>query len=253
MSLSPYRPVPRWQRALRSSAVGVSVGFHVLLAFFLITNPGATEKAAEWVEVALQESKPPPPPPPPPEPEPPEPEPPKPKPKPQAVKFEDTTPTPPPPDAAPPPTDPQPKRVVRQIQGLSANSFGGNSGLTVRAGNSTGVKATSETMTLEEATGPFEPRPYNAVTTPPRLRWSPTMDVPEEARKAGITGLVNVVLDIDEKGRVSAVKIVSDLGFGTAEACAAAYRKSQWKPGEQAGTPVPVTGVPQSCLVTSNG
>ncbi|MFN7142259.1 MAG: energy transducer TonB, partial [Myxococcota bacterium] len=144
---------------------------------------------------------------------------------------------------------------VRQIQGLTANSFapGGNTGLSVRAGNSTGVKAGAESMALDEATGPFEPRPYTAVTTAPRLRWSPTMDVPEEAQKAGVTGLVNVLLDIDEKGKVAKVKVLNDLGHGTGDACAAAFRKSQWKAAEQGGTPVPVTGVPQSCLVTSNG
>ena len=79
------------------------------------------------------------------------------------------------------------------------------------------------------------------------------MEVPEEAQKAGVTGLVNVLLDLDEKGKVVRVKVLSDLGFATGDACAAAFKKSQWKPAEQAGAAVPVTGVPQSCLVTSNG
>jgi outer membrane biosynthesis protein TonB len=122
----------------------------------------------------------------------------------------------------------------------------------VRAGNTTGVKAGDETMRLDDATGPFEPRPYTAVTNAPRLRWSPTMDVPEDAQKAAVTGLVNVLLDIDEKGKVTRVKVVSDLGHGTGEACADAFRRSQWKPAEQGGSPVAVTGVPQSCLVTSS-
>lgn len=256
MSLSPYRPVPRWQRALRSSAVGLSVGVHVLLVLFAAASPSARRKTAEWVEVAIQEVKPPPPPPP--EAPPPEPTPEllKPKAPPKAVKFEEITPPTPnaPPDAAPPP-DPQPRRVVRQVQGLTANSFapGSGTGLSVRAGNTTGVKAGSETMSLSDASGPFEARPYTSVTTAPRLRWSPPMDVPEEAQKAGVTGLVNVLLDIDERGKVAGVKIVNDLGHGTGAACAAAFEKSQWKPAEQDGTPVRVTGVPQSCLVTSSG
>ncbi len=255
MSLSPYRPVPRWQRVLRSSAVGLSIGVHILLAVFLAANPGAAEKASEWVEVAIQEVKPPAPPVEPPPVEPPPPEPLKPKPAPKAVKFEDTTPAPPTPDAPPPPANEPPKRVVRQVQGLTANSFAstGQTGLSVRAGNTTGVKAGSDTMSLAEATGAFEPRPYTSVTTAPRLRWSPTMEVPEEAQKAGVTGLVNVLLDLDEKGKVVRVKVLSDLGFATGDACAAAFKKSQWKPAEQAGAAVPVTGVPQSCLVTSNG
>lgn len=253
MSLSPYRPVPRWQRALRSSAVGISIAAHVLLAMVAVSSPTARKQAAQWVEVAIQEAKPPPPPPEL-EPEPPKPEPPKPKPTPKAVKFEETTAVQPPPEAVAPPTDPPPRRVLRQVQGLTANSFapGAGTGLSVRAGNTTGVKAGDATMSLEDATGPFEPRPYTAVTSAPRLRWSPTMDVPEEAQKAAVTGLVNVLLDIDEKGKVVRVKVVSDLGHGTGEACADAFRRSQWKPAEQGGTPVPVTGVPQSCLVTSS-
>ncbi|MFN7145009.1 MAG: hypothetical protein ACK4YP_14630, partial [Myxococcota bacterium] len=126
MSLSPYRPVPRWQRGLRSSAVGLSVGVHVVLAVFLVTNPGAAKKASEWVEMTVQEAKPPPPPPEAEPPPPPEPEPPKPKITPKAVKFQDTVsdPTPPPPpDAPPPPADTQPRGGGRQIQGITENSF----------------------------------------------------------------------------------------------------------------------------------
>ncbi len=248
MSLSPYRKDPRWQRVLRSSAIGLSVGFHVVLALFLISNPAVAKKASQWVEVAINEPKPPPPPP---EPEAPKPEPPKPKPLPKVVKFEDTTPTPPPPDAVAPPPEPT-RRVVRQVQGLTANSFapGASTGLSVRAGNSTGVAAGKDTMNLGEAAGPFEARPYTAVSKAPALRWCPMMDVPDEAKKAGLDGrMVKVLLDLDDKGKVTRVKIVEGLGFGVDEACIAAYRKSQWRPAEQDGTPVAVIGVPQNCLV----
>ena len=247
MSLSPYRPVPRWQRAVRTSAAGVSVGAHLLLAALAVSSPTARKQASQWVEIAIQDPAPPPPPA---DPEPPKPEPPKPRPAPKVVKFEDTVPTP----SAPPEPAPAP-RVVRQIQGLTANSFaqGSGTGLTVRAGNSTAVRAGTETMTLDEATGPFTPRPYTAVTTAPRLRWSPTMVVPEEAQKAGVTGLVDVVLDIDPSGKVVRVRVLSDLGYGTGAACAEAFEKSKWKAAEHDGTPVAVTGVPQSCLVTSSG
>ncbi|MES2640455.1 MAG: energy transducer TonB [Myxococcota bacterium] len=246
MSLSPYRPVPGWQRALRTSAIGGSIGVHVLAALFLLSNPAAAKKASEWVEVALNEPKPPPPKPPEPKVEP---EPPKPKPVPKVVKFEDTTPTPPPPNSAPPP-EPA-RRVVRQVQGLTANSFapGASTGLSVRAGNSTGVAAGKDSMNLNEASGPFEARPYTAVTKAPRLQWSPMMDVPDEARKANVKGMVKVLLDLDAKGKVTRVHVTQGLGFGVDEACVAAYRKSQWKPAEQDGTPVAVLGVPESCAV----
>ena len=247
MNLSPYRPVPAWQRALRSSAVGMSIAFHVALALFLIANPGATKKAAEWVEMSVQQ--PPPPPPPPPEPDPAEPEPPKPKPK--AVKFEETTPNPPPtPEAAPPP-DPTPRRVVRQVQGLSASSFapGAGTGLTVRAGNSTSVRATGDGMSLDDASGAFQSRAYTAVTTAPRVRSQPSLEVPEEAKKANIQGAVEVSVDIDARGRVVNVRLVKGLGYGIDEACLAAWKRSTWKPGEQDGTPVGVLGIPQKCTV----
>jgi protein TonB len=249
MSLSPYRPVPRWQRVLRSSAVGVSVGFHVVVALFLLTSPTAAKQASQWVEVAINEVKPPPPPPPP-APEPPPPEPPKKKIPPKVVKFEDTTPNPPP-EAAPPPPTPTPRRIVRPIQGLTANSFapGSGSGLAVRAGNTAAAAAGKETMSLADASGPFEARPYSSVTTAPHLRWSPTLDVPEEARKAHVNGRIDVRLDIDAKGRVVRVQVTKGLGYGTDEPCIDAWKKSQWKPAEQDGVPVAVLGVPEACAV----
>lgn len=249
MNLSPYRPVPAWQRWLRSSAVGIALFIHVIGAVVFASNPDAAKKASEWVEMTVNQPKPPPPPPPEPEPEKPKPEPP--KPKPQAVKFEETKPVEPPPVAPPPePQKPQPRRLS---QGLTANSFatGGQTGLSVRAGNTTGVKATKDGMSLDEAGGPFAPRPYTSVTTSPRLRWAPMMEVPEEAQKAGIEGEIDVILDIDEKGKVVSVKVVKGLGFGTEDACIASWKKSQWKPAMQDTTAVPVTGVPNKCTVTA--
>ena len=71
------------------------------------------------------------------------------------------------------------------------------------------------------------------------------------AQKAGIQGEIDVLLDIDEKGKVVSVKIVKGLGFGTDDACVASWRKSQWKPAMQDTTAVPVTGVPNKCTVTA--
>jgi TonB family protein len=75
------------------------------------------------------------------------------------------------------------------------------------------------------------------------------MEVPEEAKKAGLAGEIKVTLDLDENGRVQSVYIVKGLGLGTEEACKAAWKGSRWKPAEQDGTPVAVKGVPQNCLV----
>lgn len=243
MSLSPYRPVPAWQRALRSSAFGLSVAGHFLFALLLLANPTVARSASQWVEMTVHE--PPPPPPPPPEPEP-EPEPEKPKPKP--VKFEETSPEPP--ADVPQPPEP-PRRVVRQVQGLTASSFapGSGTGVQVRAGNSTSVAAAGDGMSLDEATGPLQPRAYTSVTTAPRLRSQPSLEVPEEARKANLQGVVDVRVDIDDRGRVVDVTLVKGLGYGVDELCLAAWRRSLWKPGAQNGTPVGVLDIPQKCTI----
>jgi protein TonB len=247
VSLSPFRPEPRWQRVVRSSAVGLSILFHVVLGAVAAANPVAVKKTAEWVEMTVAPPKPPPPPPP--EPEPPKPEPPKPKPQ-KAVKFEEIKPpeVTPPPDAPPPPTEPQ--RVVRRVQGLSASSFAntGAGGLQVKAGNTTAAKASSDV--LDPADAAWQARPYTSVSAAPKLKWNPSaFVVPEEAREAKVEGTVTVKLDLDPTGKVVRVAIVSDLGYGTGAACAEAWKKSQWKPAEQDGQPVAVLGVPQKCTV----
>ncbi|MFZ5477140.1 MAG: energy transducer TonB [Myxococcota bacterium] len=244
MNLSPYRPVPRWQRVLRGSAVGVSVAVHVVLGLLAAANPVAAKKASEWVEIAISE-----PPKPKPEPEEPKPEPEKPKPKPKAVKFEEI----PPPEVTPPPeTQPQPspERVVRRVQGLSASSFAnsGAGGFQVKAGNTVATKQSSDT--LDPADAGWQARPYTAVSVAPKPKWSPSaLEVPEEAKQAKVEGTVHVKLDIDPTGKVMRVAVVSDLGHGTGKACADAWKKSSWKPAEQDGEPVAVLGVPQKCTI----
>lgn len=248
--LSPFRPVPAWQRALRASAGILSVLVHVAGAGVLVLKPEAAQKAATWVEMTVVEPKPPPPPPPP-EPEKP-PEPPKPEKKkvaPKEIKFEEIKPPEPQPapEAAPPP-----ERVVRRVQGLSASSFaaGGTTGLTVRAGNTTTVAAGPETMSLDEAKGPWVPRPYSSVTEAPKLKWQPpALVVPDEAKQAKAQGVVEVKLDVGPDGSVLKVVVVKDLGFGTGAACVDAWRQSKWKPGEVDGQAVAVAGIPKICTI----
>lgn len=250
VSLSPFRRVPPWQRALRAAAVPLSVLFHVALAALLVMKPEAATKAATWVEMAVVEPKPPPPPLPP-EPEPPKPPEPKKKPPPQAVKFEEIKPPDPTPPPPTPSAEPQPK-PARRVLGLSQSSFaqGGNTGLSVAAGNSTEVPQGKDRMGLDEADGPFNARAYTAVTEPPKLKWQPAaLVVPEEAKKNRIAGVVEVLVDVGADGKVTRVRVKKDLGFGTGEACADAWRQSTWKPGLQDGQPVGVLGIPKVCTV----
>jgi protein TonB len=252
-TLNPFRAERPRDRVLRSAAIFVTLGLHAAAAFALAMNPGLARKAATWVEVTVQQVAAPPPP----EPPPPAPEPPKKKAAPrrrapEKVAIEQTAPEEAPtpqPDAAP---DPKP---VRRVQGLSATSFapGAGTGLSVRAGNTTAVAASGKGLSLTDANG-FLVRPASAVATQPRLVWEPpALDVPEAARDARAQGTIEVELDVDGEGRVARAVLVRDIGFGTGEACVAAWRTSRWKPGLHDGQPLTVTGIRKLCTVRGVG
>lgn len=239
--ISPFRKPPRWQRWLEGSAGLVSVGVHVVLLLLIVATPTVARKAEEWVSVTINE---PPPPPPPPPPELPRPEPPKPKPT-QAVEFEKTVEAPPTPPVEAPPSTAKPM-VLKQ--GLSSSSFatgGVSTGLSVSQGNTTAVAATKG----GPVDGPYATVPFSAAATPPRLRFRPTMEVPDAARAAEVEGVIEVRIDLDDKGRPVKVTVVRGLGYGTDEACQAAWMRSSWKPAESVAGPVAVTGIPQQCTV----
>ena len=239
---------PRWRRALSSGGVLFSVGAHVLFALWLVGIDVDKQVEEIWVEMAVvSEPKPEEPPPP----EPPPPEPPKPKVVPEAVKFKDMLDAPPP--DAPPPDAPPPeqRKPVRLTQGLSASSFaeGSGTGVNARAGNSTSVAAGKDTMTIDEATGPFVSQPYASVTTKPRMKSVPPVEVPAEAQKAEVQGSWTILLDIDVNGAPTSATFGGQVGFGVEEACVAAWMRSRWKPGLQDGVPVPVKGIPMKCVI----
>lgn len=240
--LSPYAPIPRWQRGVRAAAIVVSVGIHLVLGTAFVAMPAPVDERTDWVEVLVS-------PPPPPPVAPPPPEPPKPKPPPKPIKFEDIRPPEPTPTTAPEQPTPPPARRVVSMSRLSANSVavGGDPSLRVATGETASVGAGNG---APEGDGGGSSRPYGVVAVPPRLKWEPpALDVPEEARKAQVAGTIEVLLDVDASGAVSRARILKDLGFGTGEACAAEWRRSKWKPGEQDGQPVAVTGIRKTCTI----
>ncbi len=252
-TLNPFQVERPRERALRSVAILATLGLHAVAAFALAMNPGLARKAATWVEVTVQEvAAPPPPPPPAPEPAPPKK---KAAPRPRApekVSIEQTAPEEAPTPQPDAPPDPKP---VRRVQGLSATSFapGAGTGFAVRAGNTTAVAANGKGMTLTDADG-FLMRPAAAVATQPRLVWEPpALEVPDAARDAHAQGTIEVELDVDAAGRVARVALVRDIGFGTGEACVAAWRSSRWKPGLHEGRPLTVTGIRKLCTVRVAG
>jgi TonB family protein len=219
------------------AAAVVSVGLHLALAAGVSTIPPREPQEPVWVEMAVATVEPEPEPQPAPEPEP-EPEP-EPK-EPEVVDYE------PEPEPVPEPP-PQARPLPRPTQGLSNDSFmKGSGGGDVRAGNTTAVGATQELMEQGEATDSVIV-PYAAVTNAPRVRFKPTLEVPESVSAAGIQGRVEVLLTVDVEGKVSEVSVVSSLHPDADAACVDAMKKSRWKPGDKDGAPVITRNVPYSC------
>ncbi|NCP84893.1 MAG: energy transducer TonB [Bacteroidetes bacterium] len=63
---------------------------------------------------------------------------------------------------------------------------------------------------------------------------------PEIARKAGIEGRVILEFVVDERGKVSNVKVLRSVGGGLDEAAISAVKKVKFTPGMQRGRPVKV-------------
>ncbi len=245
-------PTPLWQRWIQVVALPASVVLHIGLALWIVSRPPAAAAESVWVEMAVMEA----PEAPPPEPEaPPEPEEtpePKPEPKPEPepdlepVEFEDTVPQ----DEAPEDPQPQRRRVVRKIQGLSANSFAEGSGtsLGARRGNTTATAATDETLDLEDEDA-FVLMPVASVTTQPKNCTRPPVDVPKEAIEAEYEGTLRMTLDLDDGGRVIKVYFIDRAEYGVEDACRAAAMAMRCKPAKKDGTPVSVTGMPHRCTI----
>jgi len=66
------------------------------------------------------------------------------------------------------------------------------------------------------------------------------LEYPESARKAGIEGMVDVALQIDEKGKIVASKIAKSLDPDCDKAALEALKAVKWKPALKKGKPVKV-------------
>jgi TonB family protein len=217
---------------LRWIAVGLfaSLGLHVAVAGGIGRIPERAANAAQWVEMAVTEVQP-------------EPPPPAPEPEPEVVKPETVDYQ----KQVEPPPEPQPVQpVVKTItQGLSNESFlpGAGTGLQVRQGNTTAAKATPDQTDGQDSVVV----PYASVTVPPKIRYKPTLDVPAAVKERKVQGRVELILTVDETGKVSAIEVLERLDPDADEACRKALLTSRWKPGEKDGVPVITRNVPYSC------
>ena len=75
------------------------------------------------------------------------------------------------------------------------------------------------------------------------------LDVPQDAIDAELEGTWTIYVDIDEEGRVTAVRMKGTVGFGIDEECIAKWRSTRWKPGLRDGEPIAVTNIPMKCTI----
>ncbi len=196
-----------------------------------------------WVEAVMSEPEPVEAPPPPPE-LPVEPPPP-PKERSKVVEYDQTVedPTPEAPVEQAPAEQP-----VRTVQGLSATSFAAGSGVgfSVRAGTTVRTRATDELMDLDQASKSVA---FSALTRQPRVRSKPPLRVPQSVQDLRLTGVIQVLVDIDDQGEVSEVRLVEGLHPEADRACLEAWRGASFTPAMQGETAVAVRNAPFRCRI----
>ena len=229
------------------ACAAISVAVHAAFARsleFLPAQPLAS--APQRVEVRIV--TPPEPEPPKLEPEPPKPEPPKPEPKPvpkiqQAPRPSSAPPTPEPPKPteAPPSPDPTPSDEPQFGMNLESSSSAGN-GPAMPIGHPGGSRQATGGGTPPPGpkTDAAAPVPDYAVTTPPLPQGRCAGAYTDEARAAGIEGVVVLDLVVGEDGRVRDIDVTQKLGHGLDQAAIAALRACKFTPGETDGKRVAV-------------
>lgn len=222
-------------------AITIALAVHAAVVAAVAAMPPPVDGArTPPVEVEFREPPPPPPEVKPPPPPPPAPEPPKPK---LVVRRTpapppETPPAPPPSNQEPPPETPPPS--APPTFGVTMDSVvSGQSGMAVPVGNTLMVKPAAS----RKAAGPPQPYAGNgtlpgaaaaevSVATLPR----PLFQVdgaeiyPPDARALGIEGRVKASININEKGDVTAVRILERAGHGFDEAASQALRRFRFAP-----------------------
>lgn len=240
----PRLPFDEDEREGGRRLVGILVAIlvHVLAGAAVVAIRPIERVRQVWVEAVLSETEPPPPPPPPELPvEPPPP----PKERRKVVEFEETVedPTPDAPVESTPADKP-----VRVVQGLSATSFAAGSGVgfSVRAGTTVRARANDDLMDLDEAASSVA---FSSVTRQPRVKSKPALSVPQSVQDQRLTGVIKVLVDIDDQGEVTEVRLVEGLHPEADRACLEAWRAASFSPAMQGETAVAVRNAPFRCRI----
>lgn len=201
---------------------------HAVLGVGLAMTPKRPPNPPKVISVDVRKKveAPPPLPPPPKPPEPPKPEPPKPE---KIKRPPEPARTPPPNEAKPPPKEP-PKEPPKPVFGVSMSSTTeGDSDFTVPVGNSTVAdpKNAGKKGDAIPALPPAPPAPEFVPASPLDVSSEPEIEenllsntpYPDgEAKNQGVEGESILRIEVDEKGKVHAVKLVKSVGGGPAGA-----------------------------------
>ncbi len=144
----------------------------------------------------------------------------KPKPPPQAVKEEE-----------PEPEEPASEEPVEEEPMEVAETFGVDESAVVNGGGGIAVPVGTSLMT-EPLYG------LGDVARPPKIIRMVSPRYTEEARAAGVEGLVKLEVIVDSRGRVREVRVVRKIGYGLDESAMAALRQAKFKPAIYKGNPV---------------
>ncbi len=132
--------------------------------------------------------------------------------------------------------------VMKDTPPPSQPSQGSGSGGGVGTGRGTGLGEGDGSGIGDGSGGGIGGGPYRpgSGVEPPRLLREVKASYTDEARRAGITGEVEMEITIRRDGTVSDVRILRGLGGGLNERAAAAVRQWRFAPARLKGTPVDV-------------
>lgn len=96
----------------------------------------------------------------------------------------------------------------------------------------------SDSSYAETGGGEVDAAAKAPATTPPRLIQEAGAVYSEEARRAGVEGIVTLAITVDVTGAVTDAQVVTSLGFGLDEAARDAALRSRFEPALRDGRPV---------------
>jgi protein TonB len=222
----------RWKRMM--TGVVIAVGLAAAALFTAQSVVPVQRLMPEILQMAVvddtpppqQKELPPPPPPPPPPPKPKHQDEPKEKPVEQEKAPEEKAPEPEPAEAA---------------AGLDASSFGSGSGtgMSFRTGT---TQMGDPNKLIRKAVEIAQPKPIKGAKLTPARALDPVLpDYPERARKLNIQGSVFIEADIDERGKLTAVRVRQGLEKGLDEIAMASVRGWRFQPASLGGRSVAST------------